>query len=299
MNWRLPGLRELPFLPCYAVGGRFLQFCVLRRSTDSPLLTERLDIGPLFRMDVAVDRLRIVAASFNMYRLLARLVEMLPEKAPQLYGIYERPTCTVQLFGAQIVKTCSQFAQGEVYDLLKSGQVPNSIELKSYTRQGKKLRLELQPVCVERLPQSEAELAAAVKAVLQALAAFHARGFVHRDVRWPNVLLAHGSRWLLTDFELAARAGGLVPSGAIADDFLPPEVAAAPATALYTTAGDIFCVGRLLKTSGLSLGGAAAELADQLSAATGAERPSAEQALLCPWLSGGTAGTGGGAGAVA
>ena len=300
MDWSLPGLRELPFLPCYAVGGRFLQFCVLRRVPGAPMLTERVDIGPAFRMDSADRRLRIVAASFNVYRLLARLMEMLPEKAPQLYGSHERPTGVVELLGAHVVKSCSQFAADDVYALLKSGSVPNTIKLVSYKRSGEKMRLEERPVCVQRLPETEPELAAAVKAVLEALAAFHARGFVHRDVRWPNVLLAYGDSWLLTDFELAARAGSLVPEGAISADYLPPEVASAPTTAPYTPAGDIFCVGRLLATSAVALGDAASELAAQLSAAVPAERPSAQQALLCSWLhcasaAGGAAGGGGGA----
>lgn len=48
--------------------------------------------------------------------------------------------------------------------------------------------VELAPLGYDRKPSSEAELRDALKAVLQALVMLHQHGFVHRDVRWHNVL---------------------------------------------------------------------------------------------------------------
>ena len=50
------------------------------------------------------------------------------------------------------------------------------------------LTVKLQPVGYEREPDSERELRSAVRAALIALRGIHAVGFVHRDVRWPNML---------------------------------------------------------------------------------------------------------------
>ena len=48
--------------------------------------------------------------------------------------------------------------------------------------------VELEPLGYERRPSGEADLRRALWAVLQALQGMHQAGFVHRDVRWPNIL---------------------------------------------------------------------------------------------------------------
>ena len=48
--------------------------------------------------------------------------------------------------------------------------------------------VELEPLGYERRPSEEADLRHALRAVLQALQGMHQAGFVHRDVRWPNIL---------------------------------------------------------------------------------------------------------------
>lgn len=51
-----------------------------------------------------------------------------------------------------------------------------------------KYTVELQPLGYRSRPANEVELRNAMRAVLGALAALHGGGFVHRDVRWDNVL---------------------------------------------------------------------------------------------------------------
>ena len=116
--------------------------------------------------------------------------------------------------------------------------------------------LRVTPVCVERVPASEDELQCAVRCVLTALAALHGHGFVHRDVRWPNVLAGPSSTWLLADWELAAEDGAPLPRGALRDALLPPDLAAAAdgsaggdadgALGPYVAADDVWAVGRLM-----------------------------------------------------
>ena len=48
--------------------------------------------------------------------------------------------------------------------------------------------VDLAPLAYDRPPKNEAELRAAVKVVLEALKVLHACGFVHRDIRWQNIL---------------------------------------------------------------------------------------------------------------
>ena len=48
--------------------------------------------------------------------------------------------------------------------------------------------VELQPLGYAKQPQNEADLKCAMSHVLLALSELHRRGYVHRDVRWANIL---------------------------------------------------------------------------------------------------------------
>lgn len=126
--------------------------------------------------------------------------------------------------------------------------------------------------------------------MLRALAAFHARGFVHRDVRWPNILrdLSDGGS-LLADFELAAPAGASLPDRYRGGDAFPPEARGGGA---YDAAGDVWQVGRLIQawanppgSAPRVLSPAGAAFASKLAAETSALRPTAaEAARVEMWL---------------
>ena len=103
--------------------------------------------------------------------------------------------------------------------------------------------LHITPVCLEVMPDSAPALEKAVRNVLSALAILHQEGFVHCDVRWPNVLKDSSNSWILSDFE-NAKPIGAIRRGA-QDDFLPPESRGGQR---YETAGDIWQVGRLIAT---------------------------------------------------
>ncbi|KAG2488995.1 hypothetical protein HYH03_012434 [Edaphochlamys debaryana] len=76
--------------------------------------------------------------------------------------------------------------------------------------EGDTYTVDVAPVGVPCLgpPATEAEVARAVHGVLRGLAALHSKGFVHRDVRWVNVVrLPSEGRWLLIDLEHAGVEG--------------------------------------------------------------------------------------------
>jgi serine/threonine protein kinase len=52
----------------------------------------------------------------------------------------------------------------------------------------------------------------AIKCVLNGLAALHALGIIHNDVRWPNIMLHPVTgNWCLIDFERASSPGAILP----------------------------------------------------------------------------------------
>ncbi len=95
----------------------------------------------------------------------------------------------------------------------------------------------LYPIGARRYPHDEQSLKTATTCVLQFLDGFHAAGYVHRDLRWPNVL-STGKGWMVIDFELSSR---LDTNVFWHHDCLPPAVDAR--TAVYTIQSDLYLVG--------------------------------------------------------
>ena len=274
--WNPLVLRGLPFLPCYAVGGDLIQFAVI---TPDPGGRPQLHtVSDVLSMASAIDRLRILALSFNMFRILVWLRSRMPDDVIPLYQAQTRADGgSITVFDDCVVKRCVLVAPREVYDALASGTIPCAVRVTAFkpaTDRQPLARLKLQPVALEAKPRDETQLRRAVACVLRALHALHALGFAHRDVRWPNVLRADtaGTAWLLCDFELAGAVDEPLPGAwAIAPERVAPE-ARAPGAA-YAAADDVWQVGRLLLDAGLAqLSPAAAAFVAALQAPR-AERP--------------------------
>jgi hypothetical protein len=67
-----------------------------------------------------------------------------------------------------------------------------------------KCRIRLQPVGIQRRPNTEEQMITAIKHIFQCLFELHALGIVHCDIRWGNIIEVFGN-WYLIDFEFACR----------------------------------------------------------------------------------------------
>jgi len=75
----------------------------------------------------------------------------------------------------------------------------------------KTFHITVSPKGAIRIPDSSAELAKAICNILEFLVSFHRRGFVHRDLRWPNILWDEVRQcFFVIDFELAAPSGNAI-----------------------------------------------------------------------------------------
>ena len=285
--WNPIVMRNMPFLPCFAVGGHLIQFAIIRAGPGGVACVET--VTEPMPMSSARGRLRVVAVAFNMFRIMAWLRARMPARVIPLYEEQRRADGSITVFDNYVLKRCCRVAPAAVYDALASGDIPCAVRVVAFEPPSAArplARIELRPVAVETLPADEAELRCAVTAVLRALAALHARGFVHRDVRWPNVLADGAGGWLLVDFELADVAGALLPAAAVTPDAVAPEVRVPDAP--YIPADDVWQVGRLLSSAGEPLSHDATALAAALMAPRAA-RLTAAQALAHPWLARGSA----------
>jgi hypothetical protein len=307
-GWNTVALSGLALLPCFAVGGELLQFCAIVRNADGSLAVK--DALPVFNMNVDLDRLRIVCAACNMFRVLVALRRRMHAKVPPLYTAQVRSCGTsITVMDTHVVKKCWPAPDGVYACLEGEGSIPCAIRVISRITPagGGMTHIKMEPVCVEALPDSEADLQAgpalssgllprrsricpsmqrAVRCVLRALGDFHARGFVHRDVRWPNVLRnpSDGGS-LLIDFELAAPAGESLPEQFRGSPSMPPEARGGGAYA------PVWQVGQLVQTwarqprlGGAGLLPALVTFVARLSSDDPALRPTADEAVDNAWL---------------
>lgn len=73
---------------------------------------------------------------------------------------------------------------------------------KMVAKDGVWIHLKMAPIGARYVP-NESNIKACFVSILSFLSLFHERGFVHRDLRWPNILRIYGDRWIVIDFELA------------------------------------------------------------------------------------------------
>jgi len=76
-----------------------------------------------------------------------------------------------------------------------------------YVTQGVPLSVRLSPAGIEREPNNMNELTTCVTCILEFLSSLHNKGWVHRDVRWPNILYVSPSQWIVIDLDLASEIG--------------------------------------------------------------------------------------------
>lgn len=292
--WNPVAMRGIPFLPCMAAAGNLAQFCAIAPSSSVGVAATLYPLTDRFDMSSTVGRLRVLHATLNVARLLTSLRALVVDPVLELYKKHRRNGGYIEVFETSVTKSCAR-APDAVYTCLRGeGRLPCAIEVASLApltgAAGTPVKLVLRPVCIETLPVNEAQLTVAIRCVLRALAAFHQRGFVHRDVRWPNVLQLSPTEWLLVDFELADVAGAALPVGAVKAECLPPELVDALGLGgrEFAPSGDVFRVGRLMVEwgvrRGVTLSAGALAFAAALCSPTPAARLSAADALDHAWM---------------
>ena len=100
--------------------------------------------------------------------------------------------------------------------MLGRGEVPDAVKVEKVSK-GKRLKISPKGIRINDggYGLNENEVRSALKAVLRCLAYIHSKGFVHRDIRWANIIKeikynpdnVESVRFLVTDFEFAAKIG--------------------------------------------------------------------------------------------
>ncbi|KAG2431876.1 hypothetical protein HXX76_009369 [Chlamydomonas incerta] len=212
----LPGV-SMPCMFAYAAAGDAVQFFAITSgggAVQATAISDLLNIGtPLGRIKVLHHTLNIVQA-LAAYAPRAPKISMALGGAVKVLGPDGTVLSSVEMYSDFVRKIVDLSQQrgtvmgypelANMYRTIGGVRCPNLVRLHSggsscaggggssirLQADGTTLVLHLEPVGLplHRAPASEADLRQAVRHVLTGVAALHAAGFVHRDIRWQNVI---------------------------------------------------------------------------------------------------------------
>ncbi|CAK4651499.1 unnamed protein product [Aphanomyces euteiches] len=242
---------KVPYLLGYAAVSYHIALCAITCEDDAVSATElgRYDLRSL------EGRFQWLLALLNVVRLFKSLARLCPDSArgefrqiPRGHGItiYFDHSSVFKLFPEELYQNAKHHVEA-VYDVLERHKVPHVDSLVRKTT--KENTLVFKPRGEERKPANLVELFQALVNVLEALVKLHAASWMHRDIRWPNVMKRlDANSWFLIDFMDAAKS----PQNGSSDCHLTKEEHAPEifqGNGHHTTAVDVWAVGLLIRKS--------------------------------------------------
>jgi hypothetical protein len=211
-KWNVLTFGNLKYIFGFACGGEFFTFCAM---SPSGMI---FDVSRIFDLDSVVDRFEILICVINLARLFRTLAHRIPKGSVMMYNPIQRPNgCTIEIRDDYVLKripvSIHEFEKrfeylNSLYDSMIKERVPHVIERWEISKSQKMLGggirfivLKLKPCGLQITPSSQNLLLSALRSVLLALEGIHKLGYVHRDVRWPNLLCVTDEDWRLIDFE--------------------------------------------------------------------------------------------------
>jgi hypothetical protein len=274
------GYGRVPYVFGYAASGDHIDLLALHQD-DGVVKSSRIGA---FNLELKEHLFEAVLAILNLSLLFPAIVEACPASGKDEYKDITRPSGVVVRLYPAFVEKVFPTASGldglmQLYVRMEQAGVPNVDHLVGVRLRKKSLVFKPRGVAVK--PSNLLELLGALRDVLQALVALHRLGWMHRDIRWSNVIRTRdGGSWFLIDFADAAASPQRSPSGQhLSVEEHAPEIFLDDG--VHTTAVDIWAVGFLIETSGVAW----LDFADRssfygrLMAKDPAARPSAEEAL--------------------
>jgi hypothetical protein len=301
---------DLPYLLCYAAAGSSFRFYAIPRGgSQAPW-----PISPVFDLTRTDDRVRLLCAAVQLHRLLFAVQARLPAsvlpadvdlvhtqrtaaggvawtRRVRLMGATGRAEKRVTGWGAfcaefsvVLANVAAAYACPAPQGGLARSRDPPVVKGDTYSVSVVPLGLTGE----DARPRDEAELRAAAHGALHGLAALHAAGLVHRDVRLENLGCdASRRRYFLLDLETVAKVDEVPACRLRAWD--GDTLDAGAAGDVFGFAGDVRCLGRLLRESSMTFAAglspaATAFLAQLGQPEGGVQMNAAASALNASWL---------------
>ena len=168
-------------------------------------------------MESPEDRIKSFIHVINMFLIIGMMGPIIPDGAPEMFKEHRSSmNNSIYIDSDHIKKECTGYTEWtrlrELYQLIdsKAEEFPYVIRPyykdhfdEFYEESLGNLTLYLKPLGYDTYPQTGEELIFCLECVLYALRALHKHDWVHRDVRWPNILKLEDKSWMLIDLENA------------------------------------------------------------------------------------------------
>ncbi|CAN6860737.1 unnamed protein product [Brassica oleracea] len=252
---------DLPYILGYHAIGFTVTFCALSRSSQ-----DRVVCTDLYSFDVSSPSDRIKAL-VPCYRL-ASLLHLLADRCTMrhlCYNDFERIShrdFVTEITPNTVTKYYSSKRKWSVvkgiYDFLDQ-RVPHAEHLNSARE--KELSLSFKPRGVRVKPCNVDQLIESLMCVTRALVALHDLSFMHRDMRWENVMRSaemttttSDAEWFVCGFDEAAESPQLNPHRSMDEEEEEENGRQAPEMerGLHAVKVDVWGVGYMIKTCGLT-----------------------------------------------
>ena len=244
---------SLPYQICFVAGGFDLEFMAINRvSGGQPQLES---ISSVIHLDTIRGRSFCIRYAVNVARILVWSQKKYPHGT--VVNILGSKIITsaseVEIMGEYVIKKTNQYTGNvlkKLYREIQKCQPPHLVSLLeksqwSRSRSGQ-LTLKITPVgyCGAR-PNSIDKMKRASQSVLTALSWLHDHGWVHRDIRAPNIMLANNV-WYLMDLEWANTINLGMGNYNPRESYRPPELVGIE-KGKWTGACDMWQFGKLLE----------------------------------------------------
>ncbi|KAK1941788.1 hypothetical protein P3T76_006852 [Phytophthora citrophthora] len=197
---------DAPYLFGYAAVGYEVRLYAITRDA-----TDRIELG-VYDLKHLEERFRLLLAFLNIARLLRSIASLCPASFRDEYQtiirdegikIFLERSRVVKCFPKELFYRAKCHAEA-VYKVLEEHDIPN-VDRLDHANQNSK-RLIFTPRGQETKPTNLVDLFHALSNVLQALVRLHTASWIHRDIRWPNVMKNRENSWFLIDFMDAAQS---------------------------------------------------------------------------------------------
>ncbi|CAJ0767199.1 3206_t:CDS:2, partial [Entrophospora sp. SA101] len=273
---------SLEYILAYAAAGSYLQFFAIDSSLNQTAISTILDIEHL------ENRVKALVNIINIHCILRSMEPFLPQDAVPVGKLLKRPFGDILIMNVEVEKRINMFANypfSNINVLKDIYRKTKEIKFLIHAVKGPEIKdniykVILAPVGIRQVPKSEPEAKVAIHCILDALIALHNLGYVHRDIRWPNIMKLVDDNWMLIDLECSGINGEMVNFDPLAD--WAPE---AIETHSYTKKADIYMVGKLLSKLLCPLSKEAHDFERFTTTMNLNLRPTAEEALQHTWFS--------------
>ncbi|XP_024375983.1 crinkler effector protein 8 [Physcomitrium patens] len=243
---------DLRFILGYIAAGTKFQWVFIGK--DRSLVR----IEPLLDLAKIPNRILLILSIFNAFTLVRKMAEKIPP-IPGRHAMFSslvQGDCTIYFLNDSVRKKIKNFKSyceatatdfnvvNRAYNDVKgSPYLPMVIEEPELGRGGDSYKVTIGPLGYSPRIRSEEDTKMLAKSVCNALKVLHEKGFVHRDVRLPNIVeITHG-QFMLIDLETVAESPFFVhPSFHYLTDWSRDMLE----NSHYTPKSDMYQLGKLL-----------------------------------------------------